>query len=67
MLIFPGFGTKTILMPILEAKTTIIIQTTVPFEKKIVEGSNQIISQQNQIISPQQQSQQQQGNQSSVL
>jgi hypothetical protein len=33
MLIFPGFGTKTILMPTGEAKTTIIIQTTVPFEK----------------------------------
>jgi len=35
-------------MPIGETKTTIIIQTTVPFEKNNHRGSNQIISQQQQ-------------------
>jgi|GEM_PF-2295985 len=36
-----GFENKTIVKPTGEAKTTTVNQTTVPFEKTIVEGSNQ--------------------------
>ena len=51
-----GFENKTIVKPTGEAKTTTVNQTTVPFEKTIVEGSNQTGSQEQS---------QQQGNQSS--
>lgn len=57
-----GFENKTIVKPTGEAKTTTVNQTTVPFEKTIVEGSNQTGSQQQQ---QQQPSPQQQGNKSS--
>src|SRR5688572_21947215 len=66
-----GFENKTIVKPTGEAKTTTVNQTTVPFEKTIVEGSNQTGSQQQQQPSQQnnqtgsQQQSQQQGNQSS--
>ena len=64
-----GFENKTIVKPTGEAKTTTVNQTTVPFEKTIVEGSNQTASQQpQQPQQPQQQQQsspQQQGNKSS--
>jgi hypothetical protein len=69
-----GFENKTIVKPTGEAKTTTVNQTTVPFEKTIVEGGNQTgsqqqsqqqqPSQQNNQTGSQQQSQQQ-GNQSS--
>jgi hypothetical protein len=61
-----GFENKTIVKPTGEAKTTTVNQTTIPFEKTIVEGGNQTGSQQQQ---PSQQNNQtgsqQQGNQSS--
>ena len=70
-----GFENKTIVKPTGEAKTTTVNQTTIPFEKTIVEGSNQTGSQQQQQPSQQNQQQnnqtgsqqqsQQQGNQSS--
>jgi hypothetical protein len=41
-----GFENKTIVKPTGEAKTTTVNQTTVPFEKTIVEGSNQTGAQQ---------------------
>ena len=65
-----GFENKTIVKPTGEAKTTTVNQTTVPFEKTIVEGGNQTgsqqqqPSQQNNQTGSQQQSQQQ-GNKSS--
>src|ERR687898_2697303 len=69
-----GFENKTIVKPTGEAKTTTVNQTTIPFEKTIVEGTNQTglqqqsqqqqPSQQNNQTGSQQQSQQQ-GNQSS--
>jgi hypothetical protein len=40
-----GFENKTIVKSTGEAKITIINQTTVPFEKTIVEHSNQTVSQ----------------------
>jgi hypothetical protein len=43
-----GFENKTIVKPTGEAKTTTVNQTTVPFEKTIVEGGNQTGSQQQQ-------------------
>ena len=61
-----GFENKTIVKPTGEAKTTTVNQTTVPFEKTIVEGSNQTGSQQQQQQQQQQQpSPEQQGNKSS--
>lgn len=59
-----GFENKTIVKPTGEAKTTTVNQTTVPFEKTIVEGSNQTGSQQ-QEQQQQQPSPEQQGNKSS--
>ena len=41
-----GFENKTIVKPTGEAKTTTVNKTTVPFEKTIVEGSNQTGAQQ---------------------
>ena len=41
-----GFENKTIVKPTGEANTTTVNQTTVPFEKTIVEGSNQTGEQQ---------------------
>ena len=58
-----GFENKTIVKPTGEAKTTTVNQTTVPFEKTIVEGSNQTGTQGQQQGG--QQGQKQQGNQSS--
>lgn len=58
-----GFENKTIVKPTGEAKTTTVNQTTVPFEKTIVEGSNQTGSQQQE--QQQQPSPEQQGNKSS--
>jgi hypothetical protein len=67
-----GFENKTIVKPTGEAKTTTVNQTTIPFEKTMVESGNQTGSQQQeqQQSSPQQQEQQQsspqqQGNKSS--
>ena len=40
-----GFENETIVKPTGEAKITTVNQTTVPFEKTIVEHSNQTVSQ----------------------